>query len=497
MVLAAATFLVYGPSLKSDFVYDARQEILEEGFITSWSNLPAVVSLQVLETNLMLGDRPGTLLYLMLIAAICGQEPFGYHLGSNLLHAANVVLLFGLLLRLIKPELAGQTRSTVLKVQLAAAAAALLFALHPIAAEPVAAVCYSSDLLVTFFTLLALLSVTAFRPNNLPIALGTGGVCTLCAFAAVTCKESGAAVAPLLVAYWFLFRRGEAKIPWLLLFIAATSVTGIFLTARFFYATSSGQVASSYFGGSFLRVFLIQPRIWVFMLGELAWPTRLSADYTPDRLSGISTLLALIILTGVGWFQVWLWRRSRLGALGIAIYWLGLATVSNFIPLVRPMADRFYYLPLAGVAMQLLALLVMASRSRWGLGACLPLIGLFLPLTFLTLKREAVFTNEFSLWSDTIQASPRSSTAYTGLGNVLFEKGQLDEAMAAYEKAVEINPNQAKAHYYLGMVFAKKERWDEAIAQFQWTLQIKPDYTEAHDMLISVEAVKSQAKTLK
>ena len=89
IVLALVTFLVYWPSLFSDFVYDARKEILEEGFITSISHLPDVLSLKVLSSNLMLGDRPGQLLYLMLIALVCGRDPFGYHLCSNLLHAAN------------------------------------------------------------------------------------------------------------------------------------------------------------------------------------------------------------------------------------------------------------------------------------------------------------------------------------------------------------------------------------------------------------------------
>ena len=110
LLLAVVAFLVYWPSLKSDFVYDARVEIIDEGFITSLSNLPAVLSLKVLGMNLTLGPRPGQILYLMLIAAVCGKEPFGYHLSSNLLHAANVALLFVLLCRLIATEITGLAR---------------------------------------------------------------------------------------------------------------------------------------------------------------------------------------------------------------------------------------------------------------------------------------------------------------------------------------------------------------------------------------------------
>ena len=93
LVLAAVTFLAYLPSLGSDFVYDARKEILEEGFVSSLSNLPQVLSLKVLGTSLLLGPRPGQLLYLMGIYAVCGPHPSGFHLASLLLHAANVALL--------------------------------------------------------------------------------------------------------------------------------------------------------------------------------------------------------------------------------------------------------------------------------------------------------------------------------------------------------------------------------------------------------------------
>jgi len=482
LVLAAVAFLFYCPSLGSDFVYDSRL-IIDEGFVTSVSNLPAVLSLKALGMNLMLGDRPGQLLYLMLNAALWGKEPWGYHLSSNLLHASNVALLFVLLRRLISTEameLAGNGR---LKVLLSMVAATLIFALHPLAVEPVANVSYSSDLLVTFFTLLALLAATAFRPENLRSALLTGGMGTLCTFAAVTCKESGIATPLLLIVYWFLFRRGDAKRPWLLFLGAATAVTAAFLSARFFFAPPN-QNPSSYLGGSFPQVFLIQPKLWVFMMGKIFWPVQLSADYTLENLSGITTPLAFAILLIVVLLQAWLAMKSRLGAFGAALYWLGLVTVSNFIPLYRILGDRFYYLPMAGVAMQLLALLLLTLKSRsgfWLMAA--PCLGVILPLTALTLTRQDVFANNFSLWSDTLQVSPFSSTAHYNLGRDLFQKGRVDEAIAQFQTALEINPDYAEAANNLGLALERKGQTDEAIIQYRKALEINPSLAEVHNNL--------------
>ncbi len=492
LLLAAVTFLVYWPSLGSGFVYDANIEIIDEGFITSLSNLPDVLSLKVLGMNLTLGARPGQMLYLMLNAAIWGKEPFGYHLSSNLLHAANVALLFVLLRRLIATELTGLGKSDVLKVQLAMAAVTLIFALHPIAVESVAEISFSSSLLVTFFTLLALLAATAFRPEHFQSAIRMGSLGVFCAFAAVTSKESGVTTALLLTAYWFLFRRKETKLPWLLFLGSALAVTVAFLAARFVMAPP-GQEPLSYLGGSFSQVFLIQPRLWVFMMGKLFWPTQFSVDYTLENASGISTSVALTILAVVILLQGWLAWKSRIGALGVATFWLGLTTVSNFIPLYHPLADRFYYMPLAGVTMQLLALLLMTLKSqRVFLVAVIPCFVALLPLTFLTVTREAVFANDFVLWTDTLQVSPLSETAHHGFGLALMQKGQVDEAITHYQKALEIRPDIAEVHSNLGLAFMQKRQVDEAVIQFQKALDINPHIARFYNNLGIALAQKGQ-----
>lgn len=480
LLIAMVAFLVYWPSLHSDFVYDARLEILKEGFITSLSNLPAILSLKVLGTNLMLGDRPGQLLYLMLNAAIWGKEPWGYHLSSNLLHAANVALLFILLRRLLATEVTGLAGSEALRVQVALAAVTLIFALHPIATEAVAAVNYSSDLLVTFFTLVALLCAIGFRPEKFRAALIPGALGVCCAFASVTSKESGMATALLLVVYWFLYRRGEAKEPWFWFLGTATALTAVFLAARFYFAPPS-PMPLAYLNGSFFQVFLIQPHLWIFMMGKLIWPVHLSADYTPENIGVIHAPQADAVLTVVLLLQGWLAAKSRIGFLGVAVYWLGLATVSNFIPLNRILADRFYYLPLAGVAMQLLALLMMTLKSRLGYWlAVAPLIVAILPLTRLTLAREKIFSNELLLWKDTVQVSPFSPTAQNNYGAALLQDGQVDEGVLHIKKALELVPTYSDSHTNLGFALSKKGRTEEAIAEYQKALDSNPNNADAH-----------------
>jgi tetratricopeptide (TPR) repeat protein len=492
LLLATVAFLVYWPSLKSDFVYDAHIEIFDEGFVASPSNLSAVLSLKVVGMKLMLADRPGQILYLMLNAKIWGKNPWGYHLCSNLLHAANVALLFVLFRSLIATELTPLAKIHRLKVQIMLMATTLIFALHPIAVEPVSGVSYSSDLLVTFFTLLGLLLATAFRADSLPVAILTGGASAFCAFASVICKESGIATALLLIVYWLLFRRREPVIPWLLLLGAATGVTVIFLAARFYFAPP-GQIPSDYLGGSFSHVFLIQPRLWVFMISQLVCPVHLSADYTLENLTNLSTPEALGMLITVLLLQTRLAAKSRLGAMGVAFYWLGLMTVSNFVPLYRILADRFYYLPLAGVTMQLMALVLMTLRSSTGFRVSAALLfSVLLPLTMLTVAREKVFSNDFTLWTDTVQVSPFSWIAQYNLGNVLLGNRKVNESIVMYHRALEINPSYADAHYNLGIALSQKGKLDEAMVQYQSALVIDSNYANAQYNLGDILLEKGQ-----
>ena len=62
---------------------------------------------------------------------------------------------------------------------------------------------------------------------------------------------------------------------------------------------------------------------------------------------------------------------------------------------------------------------------------------------------------------------------------MLVKRGQFDEAIAHYRKALEIKPDYAGAHFNLGMALAGRGQFDEAIAHFQKALEIKPDFARA------------------
>jgi cytochrome c-type biogenesis protein CcmH/NrfG len=72
---------------------------------------------------------------------------------------------------------------------------------------------------------------------------------------------------------------------------------------------------------------------------------------------------------------------------------------------------------------------------------------------------------------------------HSNLGNILFQKGRVDEAIAHYKMALEVMPTFAQAHYNLGNILLQREQVGEAISHFQKALEIHPDFAEVHGNL--------------
>lgn len=73
--------------------------------------------------------------------------------------------------------------------------------------------------------------------------------------------------------------------------------------------------------------------------------------------------------------------------------------------------------------------------------------------------------------------------AHANLGNALKDLGQLDEAIACYNRALAINPRFVEAYNNQGVALLALRRFDDAIASYRKALTIRPDYAQAHSNL--------------
>jgi protein O-mannosyl-transferase len=491
-ILAAVLFLLYAPSLSSDFVYDAQAQIKFDPYLHEHSHLADILTLRVLNQDIIDGNRPVHLFVLMLDSILWGKNPFGYHLTSLLLHCANAAVLFLLLLNLLPApsiEKNDGTKRFSFSGALPALLGTLLFAVHPLQVETVAEVSYREDLLATFFLLTALYASCFFPGSSRRQAWGFGGICVAALLLAAGSKETGYAGSLLLFIYWGLFRRSGAKRPWAGLAAATVLLVGAFIAALFLLHPKQSQFIEhtpGYLGGSLSSVFVLQPRIWAFQIGKLFWPENLSADYIPQNIAAfipvsfasyqeiLSILVVLVFVSA----QITLSWKNRTAALGSLIFWIGLAPVCNLIPLFRPVADRFLYLPMAGAALLLASVVERVRRypaAYWPLCGTLMLACLvFIPFN---LEHQEIFSNSLALWQDTCNKSPGSFTAFNNLGYAYITNGNPDSAFPAFQRAIQLSDAKNEdALSGMAITFEMKNLTSDAEEMMQKAIALNPKY---------------------
>jgi predicted O-linked N-acetylglucosamine transferase (SPINDLY family) len=83
-----------------------------------------------------------------------------------------------------------------------------------------------------------------------------------------------------------------------------------------------------------------------------------------------------------------------------------------------------------------------------------------------------------------LELKPDCAQALSNLGNALKDRGELDEAVACYRRALELEPDFSEAHNNLGITLKDLGRLEEAIACWRRALNLKPDFAEAHSNLL-------------
>lgn len=465
-LLALVTAALYLPTLSADFAWDSQIQVRDDTFIHNLGNLPAVLSLRVLGMDVLDFNRPTQLLSLLLDAAFWGRHPFGYHLTSLLLHVAVTLLLFWFCRRLTSIW--------------SAFAVALLFAVHPVNCEAVAEVGYREDLLATLFIIAGLNFAAKWG------ATWRGATsCGVCLLLAIGAKES-AVFGPMLVAlYWWWFRRDEPRKPWLWLIAALALVVAAFVAARFALEPKHSAIFIEKprpLGKTFGDTLAVQVRIWAAYFRQIVWPQYLCADYGPYSIRNfhvvLSSVLALAVIAAQG-FGAW---RNRVFALGVAVFWLGLLPVSNFIPLYRPMADRYLYLPLIGLALMLAPIL-----SRFKIAPWVALL-IALPLAVTTFCQEQVWHDDVALWTATARTNPASYTAANNLGCALVAKGRPAEAIPHLKRALKLSHGgKADPYAFLALALDALGRTAEADEAFKKAVAVDARYAQP-DLLVKALA---------
>jgi len=93
------------------------------------------------------------------------------------------------------------------------------------------------------------------------------------------------------------------------------------------------------------------------------------------------------------------------------------------------------------------------------------------------------YDEAIAAWKELAAANPEDTRIHNNLGAALALRGRYAEAIPEYEKALELNPQYHAIHNNLGRAQLAAGRPDEAILSFEKGLQYYPESAELHDHL--------------
>jgi hypothetical protein len=351
-----------------------------------------------------------------------------HHFTNVVLHSCNSALVYAMLLLLTGSAWGALTGG-------------LYFAVTPIHVEAVAFISSRGDLLATFFSLLAVISLMMRRRSGRsPFLLGLSSF-----FFVLAClsKEVSYLLPVVMLALEALYpvskdtdghsKRYEWVLPWALAFavvvILRLGVAGIASSTKI--APQTVQIARSLMGTIFLTY---------FKLLVVPWP--LNPSYLPENIkltlgvmAGGSAFLVLSILA--------LLKNWRIGIMVIGWTLLFLLPVSWIIPAQGLMfiAERYLYLPSVSAAI-LVASFFMGIESHKGLRRVL--LALFVPITALMMagshQGAKAWRNDIALYSAMTETAAHFSFPHYNLAIAYERNKEYMKALEAYRRAGTLKP---------------------------------------------------------
>ena len=470
LVALLAAVAVYANSLHGDFILDDRFMIEDNPRVHSWQYAPDYFTEGVWH-NSGFSDiseiqavyyRPLHLLLLRATHAAFGLNTFGYHVVNLLLFLANVVLVYFLVRQLL--ERAGR------RDDLAAAAATLIFAVHPTHTESVAWISGVTDPLAFFFVLAALLFYLASVKRNNPGAFVASVVCF---GLGLLSKETVVVLPVLLVAYNVLFKHPvfPARL-W------------IFVVLTLVYLVIRSRVLD--------MSVAIEPRIegfWSLLefvagyakLLVLPWPLHFYFYTQPGTVVSVTETIVWWAATLAA--LIWIlrfWKREPLvtfGALWVVVTLAPtLVWAFNEYPVF---AVRYLYPPTIGLAL-IVARGIQLARTRWPAVTAALIIAVALSYASLTVVKNRDWQNEEQFFLAALAVPKHFDKIYAAplalLGKHYYQRNLPDAALRYFNEAGKIGDATIRVfcNESIGLIYGERGDYARSTEYYLRAYQLKP-----------------------
>src|SRR5712691_6106235 len=438
--------------------------------------------------------HPLTTLSHMFDCGVFGIRAGAHHFGNVLLHTSATIALFFVLRRLT----GALWRSAFV---------AAIFAIHPLRVESVVWIAERKDVLSGFFFMLTLAAYLHYTRKPSIGRYLTMSILFACGLMSKPMLVT-LPIILLLLDYWPLNR------------FQPSATAKLIVEKLPLFALSLGSCVATLWAQNFaLGSTEFLPLKWRIAnaivsyfdyIRQMFWPVDLVPFYIhpENRLEIWRLLIAAISLIALTAIVIVRRKQNPYLLVGWLWYLVMLIPVIGMVQVgLQGHADRYTYLPQIGLDIALVWLIWDLTKSclprrsasakavrpqKIGLSAAAAIV--LITLSSLSWKQTTHWRDTEALWRHTLAVTPDSDVAHAGLGGILFVRGQIDESIDHYERALRLRDGNVAAHFGLGRALAAKQKTDPAIFHFQKALSIQPDNIGASNDLGVMFASKGEIR---
>ncbi len=471
-LLGIAVFICFSRTWENSFLkWDDTKYILENPSTKGFSS----TNIKTILTTPYQGNYiPVTFLAFNIERSAFGDSPKVFITINILLHFANCILVFFLVILLSRNKIT-------------AFLCALLFAIHPLHVESVAWMAEQKDVLYAFFFFLSLICYIKYANSKkwkwyvfslLLMLLSAGS------------KTMGIVLPGIFIAYdffigrkWFQPKILLEKIPFLLVGI-------VFVWAEMHAVRNHAENLHS-FNLSLIERATVACYAVIRYVFLLIAPVHLSAYYpypmSPGDPFPVWIWFFVPLLLGIT-FLIYYFRKNKSLVFSSLFFILNLSLVLQIFPVGDSMmADRFVYVASVGFFLLTAVFLQKLFQHKKFKTILITTTGVyFLFLGTTTFLRCEIWKNDETLWSDVISKYDHVPLAFINHGNILFEKGNTNDAISDYTKAIGCGYDTKDAFFNRGIVYMKKKDFQKAESDFTEVLKLNPKDPDAlYDRVVS------------
>lgn len=460
ILFLAISFLLYYNSLLAPFIFDDYTTFVDNYDIKDPGRLNAFINTRYI------GYLTFALNY-----AINGLHQSGYHIVNIIIHWLNGCLIYLLiknLLQVCDPKIKSS------QYMILSGIGALLFLSHPVQTQAVTYLSQRFASLCTLFYIAAVLAYLKFRINR---KKSYAIIALFSTILAMKTKEIAFTIPFIMMIMDYLFFSFSIKkrtdiirlIPFFLtlLIIPLTLVHGGKTALEILQDVGElSKETSSITRYSYL---LTEMRVIITYLRIFFLPIDLRLDYTYPIYHTFwnkEMLLSFLVIVLTISSAFLMRKKNKMFTFGILWFFVTLSVESSIIPITDVMYEHRMYLPLLGIILSITGLLKYIS-ARVSLPVFITIIIIF---SFLTIERNALWTNKIAFFEDNARKAPLSHRAQLNLAIAYLETKQYEKALKEVALAEKLDPACLNTHMVFADIYFSSGNAPEALKQLQYVI---------------------------